>query len=433
MQFFIAGTVLFFLCIYLSSCKKEDFSTLGVIPESEVLGLHNTDTATVISFTIPDDSIRSDETSMNLVGIYNDPVFGTAEASIFTQVRLPSENQIFDISNIVIDSVILSIAYNGIYGNNNAQGFKIFELDEKMYFDSSYYSTKAFNYKPAEIGSVASLIPNTSDSTLVGGQNEPPQMRILLNNSVGLQLLKTCNDNPTNALFLEAFKGIFIKPDYSVVPVSGNGAIMYVNLQSTYSGLTVYYQDTVKKETSKFKFIINENAARLTNFNLDHSGTPIFSADSFKGSESIFIQSMAGAKGKIKLPFLGNFVGQGKVAVNKAELIFNLEENSYQVFAPHEDLFLVGIDSTGGPVFILDQLEGADHYGGTYNSSTRQYVFTITRHVQYLLSNYFEGKNYNYGLYLMAGGKAVNSNRTILKGNKNSTGALKLKISYTPL
>ena len=142
---------------------------------------------------------------------------------------------------------------------------------------------------------------------------------------------------------------------------------------------------------------------------------------------------MAGTKSKIKFPFLENFIDKGRVAVNKAEIIFNVEDNSTSTFLSHSSLFLTNIDSAGNAGFLIDQFEGTDHYGGTYNSSTKQYIFNVTRHVQYLLSNYYEGKNLNYGMYLMGGGKAVNANRTILKGNKNPGGALKMKISYTPL
>ena len=83
--------------------------------------------------------------------------------------------------------------------------------------------------------------------------------------------------------------------------------------------------------------------------------------------------------------------------------------------------------------FLIDQFEGVDHYGGTYNSTSKQFTFNITRHIQFMLSKYYEGENYNFGMYLMAGGKAVTANRTILKGNKNINGGVKFKISYTPL
>lgn len=436
LRFFSYFLFLFsFFLFFSSGCKEPDISSLEVIPESERLGLLNTDTATLISFTLPDDSIRSDETSLNLLGTYNDPVFGIAQAAIYTQIRLSAENVLFgNPSDLIVDSVILSLAYYGIYGNTSPQSFKVYELAEVMSIDSNYYSTRTFLKKTPEIGSAANLVPNLSDSVVVDGIKEPPQLRISLNKTIGDYLLKAGNnENQTNSAFLEYFKGLLVILDSTLVPVSGEGAIIYFNMLNPYSRLTVYYQNAAEADTLKFDFLINDNCARLTNFKFDRSGTSIFPSDSIAGNNLIFIQSMAGTKCKIKFPFLENFIDKGRVAINKAEIIFNVEDNSTTTYSPHSNLFLTDIDSAGNAGFLIDQFEGAEHYGGTYNSSTKQYVFNITRHVQYLLTNYYEGKNYNYGMYLMAGGKAVNANRTILKGNKNTSGALKLKISYTPL
>lgn len=433
---------LFFLCLFAAGCKEPEITSPGILPDSDKLGLLSTDTSTVISFTIPDDSIRSDETSLSLLGVYNDPVFGVAKASVYTQVRLSAENVDFgNTSDLRIDSVILSLVYTGKYGNTYPQSFKVFELSEDMYKDSNYYSTKTFLYKVPEIGKVTNLVPNMEDSAVVGGLAEPPQLRIALNKSVGDQLIKAGSDKyQNNTAFLNYFKGLFIVADTSVLPSPGDGAILYFNLLSPYSKLTVYYtsgnyhsihQNPVETEKLKFDFFINENCARMTNFGFNRSGTSLFAGDLINGNHQVYIQSMSGAKAKIKLPFLENYIAKGRVAVNKAEIILNVEDNSTDVFSPHTNLFLTDIDSAGNAGFLIDQFE--ENYGGSYNPATGQYVFDITRHVQYLLTGFYEGKNSDYGLYLMAGGKSVNANRTILKGNKNADGGVKLKISYTPL
>lgn len=432
-RFSFAEAALFFLCLSVAGCKEPEITTLGILPDSDKLGLLNNDTSTLISFTIPDDSIRSDETSLNLLGVYNDPVFGTAKASVYTQVRLSAENLDFgNASDLVVDSVILSLVYGGIYGNTSPQSFKVFELTENIYKDSNYYSTRAFLYNSVEIGTAANITPNLTDSAVVGGVKEPPQLRIPLNNSTGDKLIKGTSDvYVSNGNFLNYFKGVFIVADTAVLPPSGDGAILYFDLLNAYSKLTVYYRNLADTDTLKFDFLINENCARMTSFKFNRSGTSIFTNDTLNGNNLIYIQSMSGAKSKIKLPFLENYLEKGRVAVNKAEIIFNVEDNSTDVFSPHANLFLTNIDSAGNAGFLIDQFE--ENYGGSYNPATGQYVFDITRHIQYLFTGFYEGKNSDYGLYLMAGGKAVNASRTILKGNKNPGGGVKLKISYTPL
>lgn len=433
-----------FLIVSFHGCKDPEIGTLEVLPGSETLGLLTNDTSTIISFTQQDDSIRSDETSLNLLGIYNDPVFGTAIAGIYTQVRLSVENYNFgDPSNVFVDSVVLSLAYSGIYGNTVPQGFRVFELSESMNKDSMYYSTKTFLMEPSPAGSVSGLVPDLTDSVNVGGQNEPPQMRIALKNSFGQKLISESGYFfGSNTDFLSKFSGLAILPDTSTAPAAGDGAILYFDLKSPFSRLTVYYSgqkyhsvrpDSTEPVSKKYEFLINDNCARVNNFAFSRPGISIFASDSLAGNNNIYIQSMAGARAKIKVPFIESFIGKGRIVVNKAEIILKVEDNTTGLFSPHSGLFLTNIDSSGKAGFLLDQFEGDDHYGGTFNSSAGEYVFNITRHMQYLLNNYYEGKDYNNGMFLMGGGKAVNASRTILKGNLSSSGGIKLKISYTPL
>ncbi len=417
----------FYLCIF--SCKEPTPLEIDLASDSDTLTY--TDTATLISFTLPDDSIRIDETSLNLLGMCNDPVFGISQAAIYTQIRLESENNNLGNPDFTVDSVILSLKYAGIYGKKTAQSFKVFELNEDMLIDSAYYSTKNFQYKIPEIGNVNNIEPNNSDSVNVGGTNEPPELRIPLNNSLGDVLIKSTDVSvyATNDNFIKYFKGLLIMPDTASIPVSGDGAILYFDLLSTYSKLTVYYRNIADTDTFKYDFLINGNCARVSNFKFNRSGTSLFSGDTINGNNLVYIQSMGGANAKIKFPFLEKFVANGKVAVNKAEMIFLLEDNSTIDFAPYANLYLINIDSTGNSTFPLDFYEGSEHYGGAFDAAKNQYVFNITRHIQFLLTKQAEGENYNFGMYLMGGGKAVNANRTIIKGNKN----VKFRISYTPL
>ena len=95
--------------ITISSCKKVE-SDLGVdiLPSSDQLGLE-VDTLELNSYSSLEDSLRSDEFSSNMLGSYNDETFGKTKASIYTQLRLSVIPTFTDLSNTVVDSVVLSL------------------------------------------------------------------------------------------------------------------------------------------------------------------------------------------------------------------------------------------------------------------------------------------------------------------------------------
>jgi hypothetical protein len=80
----------FLLAILLiTSCKKKD-STLGtnVLDPNSLLNSAQIDTFSLTTFTVVDDSVITDNPAYSVLGSYNDPKFGTMNASFYTQIRL---------------------------------------------------------------------------------------------------------------------------------------------------------------------------------------------------------------------------------------------------------------------------------------------------------------------------------------------------------
>ncbi len=71
---------LFFL---LSACNKAD-SVLGLnaLDPSDLLNANQVDTFTLETYTIVEDSVITDNPAFSLLGSYNDPQFGTFDASL---------------------------------------------------------------------------------------------------------------------------------------------------------------------------------------------------------------------------------------------------------------------------------------------------------------------------------------------------------------
>jgi hypothetical protein len=99
---------------------------------------------------------------------------------------------------------------------------------------------------------------------------------------------------------------------------------------------------------------------------------------------------------------------------------------------PASYLALVKVDTSGGYTILDDQLQGADYYGGYYDSLNNEYYFRITNTVQSLMKNLKP----DYGLELYVSGGAVNAERAVIYGTNPLTkpeDRIKLILTYTKL
>jgi len=158
----------FFLALYLAmvlpSCTEKNVVGVDVLPNQSGLNTTFTDTVTIISNTVKEDSLRTDTLfSKHLLGNYNDPVFGKSQASIYTQVLLPTNNVNFG-DSLKLDSIVLTLAYNGFYGDTSIpQTVEVYELNEDLSVGNEYYSDQDFIIKPTLLGS-KTFVPNLTDS-----------------------------------------------------------------------------------------------------------------------------------------------------------------------------------------------------------------------------------------------------------------------------
>lgn len=428
----------FFIFITIS-CKEKNIPGTEIQPPSDKLDLIYTDTITVVSYTVKENKIRTDETFLNLLGTYVDPIFGLAEASFCTQFLLPVPNLDFgNPSELQVDSMILSLRYQGYYGNTDPQTFKVYELTENIVNSEVYYSNDTVSYNPIEVGAIYNHVPNTSDSINIGGTNTDPHLRIKLKNSFAQKFINASGSSnmSTNEAFTSFFKGLYIKPDN--VPVQGKGGIFYFQLLSNISKLTLYYTNTSTNISSSQDFVINELSARFNLFKQDYNfitNNPVAAAinDTSIGKEKVYIQSMGGLKTKIYFPYFKNLASKGNLIINQAQLVLSLNEDGTGTnqYAPHSRLTLAAAREDGSNAIIIDQLEGEAYFGGDFSTTSKEYRFNITRHMQRLINGQVPE---DYGLFILPSGSAVNANRTVLHGsNKEHPKHIKLILTYTKL
>ena len=401
--------------ITISSCKKVE-SDLGVdiLPSSDQLGLE-VDTFELNSYSSLEDSLRSDEFSSNMLGSYNDETFGKTKASIYTQVRLSVIPSFTDLSNTVVDSVVLSLNIVDFYGEHDDQTFEVYEITEDIYRDSNYYTnTDKTNsginlVKPGFETFAASL----TNSPVIDGEALDPQMRIRLNETFGDMILNS-DSLTTDAIFAEYFKGLFITVN-NPVQSYGQGGIYSFDMENDETKVTIYYHNST--DTTKFEMPINDKCARFTSMEHDYTGTKIEQqlADSTLGNEYYYVQAGQGLIGNLMIPSLLNLTNDGPVIINRAELYLPVQYYSASAYSPPTRTLAYGLNDENEIYTMPDFNLGVSIYGGNYNDEKKAYVFNIIRYIQDVVN----GTVMNNPIRILPTGSVVTPHQVILSG-KNS-------------
>lgn len=423
----VAG-ILLLLSLFLS-CKK-DPQTLGYdLVENNPLEVVFCDTVTVVAYSEVEDSVRTDETTYNLLGSLYDPVFGKTSAAIFTQISLSSTNPDFG-TNPQCDSLVFSVQYTGYYGDTTTvQTIRLYEITESLFLDSAYYSSHVVSYDAVELASYT-FAPRPNDSVLIDTTYYEPHLRFTMPPALGNKILTA----PSTALdsissFKEYFKGLAILPD-DVATGPGMGSLLYFNFYANISRINLYYHND-ENDSLSYRLTLNATSnARFAHF--DHFGyqqaddlfrQQILQGDTALGNSLLYLQSTSGVKTRIEFPYLMNLVGDNNIAINEAQLIvYNQDPQS--VYPPPQELALYGTnDST--LFYLPDQSEDADYFDGNYNEP--RYRFRISRYIQEVLL----GDQDNIGLYLFTTGASINASRVILHGTGASGNRMELRLIYT--
>lgn len=424
--FFISG-------LTIISCKKKGELTPDF--DNGDLNVVFTDTFTLNTTVFREDSLRTDISSLNLLGIYHDPIFGLASASFYSQITLRNLNVDFGTTDVTdIDSLVLELPYaeDGIYGNAQSPlTVTVYEVTSDFPTEEEIYSNTILNHSLTPIAT-KTFVPNITDSISVNGETKPPQLRINLDvGTFGEKIIsRSGQDELSNdASFKQYIKGLYITVSEDVNNASinsGEGAIVYLNTNSSFAGLTMYYSDSLT-----YSFLLNSESIKYNTFDHNYSGTTIEEALSGTSTDStlVYVQAMAGVKTKIELPSVESLAELGLIAVNEARLVIPVENNSGTTYAPIAKMAIVGIDENGESVFVIDYAEGEDHVGGSLDETTNEYTFNITRHVHDLVYN----NTANFGLYLVSSGSSISANRSVITSAMHPTDKMKLEITYSKL
>ena len=424
--------------IVLISCKKNG----ELYPEfnNENLSIHFTDTLNVVTTLVKDDSIPTLSAGANLLGIYNDSVFGPASASFYTEITLNGSNVNFG-TNPLIDSVVLSMKYvssNSLYGSIiTQQTVDVYRLDENL-SKSDYYSNESLSYSsyPTPLGSLTFLPTDTLVQVIQNADTtwQDAHERIRLSDAFGQDILNAgagTNTIADNTELLSLVKGLYITPSTTVSTTTlapSEGSILYFDMNSSLSTLTIFYRNDGIGTEKSYSFLINSESKKFNHFEHNYSNTEIGKQLNGLSHDSTltYVQAMGGLKTKIVIPNLKNLGKDGKIIINKAELVFNVSDVGNNL-APIENLALTGINAEGQATFLIDYFEGADYFGGKYDETSKTYTFNISRHIQDLINN----NTTDYGMYLVATSSSITANRSVINSFKHPSKNIKLNITYS--
>jgi hypothetical protein len=416
--------------ILLFSCNKEpDLIGLNIVPDGERLGANYMDTATIVAYTVYEDSVATTGMSYGLVGSIYDNVFGKTTASLYSQIKMTTNAPSFGTSPVV-DSVVLVMPYYGLFGDSAAlQTFRVYELSESLDADKKYYSNSNVAYDPGILLAEKTFLPRVKDSVVVNATTKViPQLRLKFNTLFGEKILSDTANLEDNDKFVEFFKGIAITVA-SEENTPGHGSLVSFSLLSSSSYLKMYYHNT--EDTLVYNFGITSASVRFNRY--DHSGYDEASTelksqlngDTVQGAQKLFIQAFGGIKVKLRFPYLKKWAEDKKIAINDAQLTMTNADLTAPFNAPAK-LSLRAIISDTLQEVLPDENEGSSYFDGTYNDF-KGYRFRVSRYVQQLLIP----ESGNKGLYLFVPGASYVGNRLILYGTAATTGRMKLAIRYT--
>lgn len=427
------------LLLMLSGC--EEFSNMGVevLPQGDLINIFNTLIKDDISaYTFSEDSIRTDEPSKSLLGSLNDSLFGITTINFATQFRL-YEYPKFG-TNPKADSVKLYLYFRNIYGDTiTVQNYKVYELKSAIDPDARY--TQETNLKALAYDKLLGQIDYRTKVKIDSTSKDTFYQRISipLDISLGQKLINADSlDMINNDAFLEYFKGLYVETRKQN---SKGGALLSLETepvgQFTGSAVVLFYHnddlksklDPKKDSAQLMPYIISQYSARINQITHDYTKAPFYKNLNSEAKEDsqIYVQATGGLKARILIDDLTTWRDSVNTAINKAELIFQIDTVASQVkkFPPPSQLLFTVVDSLGNEFLPIDYVFSPSFYGGNLRKGYT-YHFNITQHLQKII----EGGAKNYGFYLTPAFKNDQANRVVLKGSTSKTG-IKLSVTYS--
>ncbi|RSK41699.1 DUF4270 domain-containing protein [Mangrovimonas spongiae] len=470
------------LAITFIACDK-DYTSL----ESDIQGVQNFDVVTekfpVTAYNQKMGPVQTDNLSSNLLGVYNDPIYGKTTASIVTQLVPTSNNFNPDFGeNPQLVSVKLHIPFFNTITGTNEEGSSSYATDsifgnnaspiklsihrinyflrdytpdsdfseEEIYFSNSN-QTINFDNHLLEMLYTNNFTPEISEDFV----EEAPGLNLDLNdeNIVDPDFWATTfflnQDSPklSNANnFKDFFRGLYFKVE---TIGSEDGHMMMLDFNNNASGITIEYtnNDTEEDETLEYNLsFINVN--RLNILENDPTNTVIDdasdNADQINGDNTLYLKGGEGSYSIITLfenqtsfeDFKTDFVdndGNPKKLINEASISFYVNQNIVNGKEPDRillydlknntpvvDYYYDGTTSTQNPLFSKNYFSRVLERDN--NNNGVKYKVNLTEHLNNILLR--DSTNVELGLFITTNINEVDNVKILNQENFTSTGTI---------
>ena len=310
---------------FLVSCD-EGPNGLGseVLPNGDLVNVTFSDTSTVQLQTLVFDSINTYQSSLQLMGNYVDPLFGTISAKTYTQVFPRSGLNFGDPSELIFDSLVLKLTFASGYGRlDQAQTLRVYELTEDMPDTTLIYSSRQLAHDSKDLS-------NGKQLDFTGG-TIAPIVRVRLDDALGERIL--FGDSTVladrNSFLDQVLKGLVLETDPVKFVSREPGAVFSLFGNDSDSLLVLHYRkyDTASQTYLPYRepFLITNSTPRYHSLTRTNTSGTLFAEntqvpDTARSYE--FLQSGLLTKTWVQFPTL-NF--DEPALVSRAELILPVD------------------------------------------------------------------------------------------------------------
>lgn len=348
--------VILFLIVSFIACDK-DFSTV----ESDVLGEDNINFGTgkvtlpIIAYNKKLDSLQINNLSSNLLGVFNDPVYGLTTASIITQAAPSGYSPDFG-DNPIVDSVVLSIPYfsraltdstytisDSLYGNGpirlsiyrNNYFLRDFDPNSQTNARQNYYSKADgsingsdnfaitnnsiinFDTNKGELLIDTTYIPSnkaivtvtTDEEDKITKTRSVPALRYKLDPAFWKTTIIDKQGQPelsNENNFKNYFRGLYFKAQ---VLNPDAVSLVLLNLASTDSKITIYYSfddSSTPGERLHSTYFLNLSSSSSININrlntfINNYTIPLTNGNKTLGDEKLYLKGTEGSMAVVDL------------------------------------------------------------------------------------------------------------------------------------
>jgi hypothetical protein len=412
--------------------------------------------------------------------IEDDPEFGKTESEIYFGI-VPGSDSRYPFVNadsiVAMDSVILSLAYTGVYGDSNSiQKFSVFEISDPAFKDSTGYLighpgfTTAFD----ELGSATVSLNTIDDPKTIVIKSDTQVVSNLLRIPLDTALGKRFAAYDTNTVYISSnkdsafqkvFNGLAIKTDAGSPQKS---ALTYYSLYNENTKLTCYFRvkrngitDTVSADFSLYitgtYYAYNANIVKRTPL---HGYAALDPVTAIPDAENIYLQSSPGSCAILNIPGLDTL--QNSI-IHRAELTLEpITLPGNETYTTPDFLFIDLIDSASNRYLTVPDDFNYSFTNYVYDYQTfggylkdNKYFFNLTRYVQNKVTK--QSKNYalrlfapqttlDYYTYPKESGSVITANRiafrinpqiakgrAIVGGGSHPSQPMRLRIIYSKI